>query len=225
MKQFKLLVAAGLLLLGAAGCKKDVKNDPLPAIAAFSVYNAVPDAPPLSIYLNTNKIQNDSLLYKGEIPYVTAVAGARQLIAYKNGNKVIDKAVTLAEGKFYSAFLTGNYSTADVTLLVDSLKSPATGKVNIRFVNMSIDAPSLDLALSTGANVITGRTYKANSGYISIDGDKQYSFVIRETGSTVNKIVLPSVGLMAGHSYTIWTRGIYTATDGAAAGAEISLNY
>ncbi|MFD2147550.1 DUF4397 domain-containing protein [Mucilaginibacter antarcticus] len=225
MKHLKLLAAAGLLVLGAVGCKKEVQNDPLPAIAALAVYNAVPDAPPLSIYLNTSKIQADSLLYKGEVPYVTAAAGNRQLIAYKGGTKAIDKPITITEGKFYSAFLTGNYSTADVALLQDSLTSPAAGKVNIRFVNMSIGAPSLDLALNTGTNVITGRAYKANSKYLSIDGDKQYSFVIRETGSTVNKIALPSVGLMAGHSYTIWTRGIYTATDGAAVGAEISLNY
>jgi hypothetical protein len=226
MKQFKLLAAAGLLLLGAAGCKKDVQNDQLlPAIAAFSVYNAIPDAPPLSIYLNTSKIQNDSLLYKGGIPYVTAAAGNRRLIAYKAGNKTIDTPLTVSEGRFYSAFLTGNYSTAGVTLLVDSLKQPANGKANIRFVNMSIGVPSLDLALSTGANVITGRTYKANSGYISVDGNTQYNFVIRETGSTVNKVVVPAVNLTAGRSYTIWTRGIYTAANATAIGAEVTLNY
>ncbi|MES2808264.1 MAG: DUF4397 domain-containing protein [Bacteroidota bacterium] len=225
MKHLKLLAAAGLLLLGAAGCKKEVQNDPLPAIAALSVFNAVPDAPPLSIYLNTNKIEEDSLLYKGDIPYITAYAGPRQLIAYKSGAKVIDKAITLSQGKFYSAFLTGNYSTADVTLLQDSLFAPAVGKVNLRFVNMSNGSPSLDLAINTGANVITGRTYKANSAFISIEGNKQYNFVIRETGSTVNKVVIPAVNLVAGHNYTIWTRGIHTGTDGAALGAEVILNY
>jgi hypothetical protein len=189
------------------------------------VLNAVPDAPPISVYLNNNKIQNDSLLYKGQIPYVTAVAGARQLIAFKGGTKVLDKPVTLTEGKFYSAFLTGNYTTADVTLLQDSLTAPAAGKTHIRFVNMSIGAPSLDLALSTGTNVITGRTYKANSAYVPVDGGKQYNFVIRENGSTVNKVVVPAVNLSAGHSYTIWTRGVYSATDATAIGAEVTLNY
>jgi hypothetical protein len=225
MKHLKLLAAAGLLILTAAGCKKDVNNDPLPAIAAFSVHNAVPDAPPLSIYLNTNKIQNDSLLYKGTIDYVSASVGARQLVAFKGATKVFDKPITLEDGKFYSAFLTGNYSTADVVLLQDSLVNPAAGKANIRFVNMSIGAPSLDLGLNTGTTLVSGRAYKANSGYISVDAGKQYNFVVRENGSTVNKVLLPGVTLAAGHHYTIWTRGIYTATDGAALGAEVTLNF
>jgi hypothetical protein len=226
MKHLKLLAAAGLLILTAAGCKKDTyNNEPLPAIAAFSVYNAVPDAPKLSMYLNANKIQNDSLLYKGNIPYVSANIGARQLIAFKKGTKVLDKAITLEDGKFYSAFLTGNYSTADVVLLQDSLTNPDAGKANIRFVNMSIGAPSLDLGINTGGTLIAGRTYKANSGYIAVDANQQYNFVIREHGSTVNKVIVPAVNLFAGHNYTIWTRGIYTATDGAALGAEVTLNF
>ena len=224
MKNLRLLAAAGLLILTAASCKKEINNDPLPAIAAISIYNAVPDAPPLSMYLNTSKIQNDSLLYKGNIGYASANIGARQLIAFKSGTKVFDKAITLEDGKFYSAFLTGNYSTADVTLLQDSLYNPAAGKANIRFVNMTIGAPALDLGVNTGGTVVAGRTYKANSGYISVDA-KQYNFVVRDNGSTVNKVVLPAVNIVAGHNYTIWTRGIYTATDAAALGAEVTLNF
>jgi hypothetical protein len=224
MKHLKLFIVAALLILTAASCTKTT-YDPPPAIAAVSFYNASPGAPPLSIYLNTNKIQNDSLLYKSSIDYVNAYPGNREVSAYRNGTKAITKAITFDEGKFYSVFLTGNYSTAEFVSLQDSLIAPPSGKATIRFVNMSVGAPTLDLALSNGTTVINGRAYKQNSAFAPIDGDQQYNFVIREHGTTVDKVVLPSVNILAGHNYTIWARGVYTATDGTAVGANIVRNY
>ncbi|MDB5002410.1 MAG: hypothetical protein JWQ34_635 [Mucilaginibacter sp.] len=224
MKHLKLFAAAGLIILTAAGCKKTT-YDPPPVISAVSFYNVSPDAPPVSIYLNTNKIQYDSLLYKGNIDYVNAYSGTREVSAYRNNEKKIFKSINFAEGKFYSVFLTGNWSTAEFVSLDDSLTRPAVGKANIRFVNMSIGSPTLDLGLNTGTTLIAGRVYKANSAFTAIDGDKQYTFVVREHGTTVNKVTIPSVNIIAGHSYTIWARGIYTATDGAALGADIVRNY
>ncbi|MCC8423867.1 DUF4397 domain-containing protein [Mucilaginibacter sp. UR6-11] len=224
MKHLKLLAAAGLVILTAVSCKKTTYEPP-PAISAISFYNASPDAPAVSIYLNANKIQYDSLSYKGGIEYVNAYSGNREVSAYRNNEKKVYKNITLDQGKFYSAFLTGNWSTAEFVLLEDSLIRPAAGKANIRFVNMSIGSPTLDLALNTGTTLVSGRAYKANSAYTPIDGEKQYTFVIREHGTTVNKVTLPSVNLLSGHSYTIWARGIYAATDATALGAEIVRNY
>lgn len=231
MKHLKLFAAVGLIILTAAGCKKTI-YDPPPAISAVSFYNASPDAPPVSIYLNPNKIQSDSLLYKGNIDYVNAYSGTREISAYRNNEKKVFKSINFAEGKFYSVFLINNWSNAEFVSLDDSLTRPAVGKANIRFVNMSIGSPTmnmasptLDLGLNTGATLIAGRAYKANSAFSAIDGDKQYTFVVREHGTTVDKVTIPSVNILAGHSYTIWARGIYTATDGTALGADIVRNY
>lgn len=226
MKQFTLLAAVGLMILTAAGCSKDTfDNYPQQPIAAIGFYGALPDAPKLSLYLNANQIPTDSLPYKGGIDYVNANPGNREINAYRNGTKVITQAVKLDEGKFYSAFLTGNYSTAEVVLLQDSLIAPPQGKATIRFVNMSVGAPALDLVTSNGTSVISNRTYKANSAFIPIDGDTQYSFVVRAHGSTVDKVIIPPVTLYSGHNYTIWARGIYTATDAAALDAGVARNY
>jgi hypothetical protein len=189
MKHLKLFVAAALMILAAAGCKKTTYEPP-PAIAAVSFYNASPDSPPVSIYLNSNKIQFDSLAYKGGIDYVSAYPGAREVSAYKNG-----------------------------------LARPAAGKANIRFVNMRIGSPTLDLGVNDGTTLISNRAYKANSAFSAIDGNKQYTFVVREHGATVAKVALPSVNIINGHSYTIWARGVYTATDATVLGADIVLNY
>lgn len=225
MKVLKLLGAAGLIMLTVAGCIKNTPQQDLPVISAISFLNASPDAPKLSIYLNSSRIQADSLAYKNSIFYVNAVSGQREISAYRGTEKKFAKTVTLDPGRIYSAYLTGNYSTAEFVVLEDSLVRPATGKAHVRFVNMSIGAPSLDLGQSDGSTLVSGRVYKANSAYVAVDGDKQYNFVVRAHGSTINKTILPSVNIELGHSYTIWARGIYTATDGAAFGAEITRNY
>ncbi|MGF7079981.1 DUF4397 domain-containing protein [Mucilaginibacter sp. UYCu711] len=226
MKQFTLMAAVGLMILTAASCKKDNYYDDVPQpISVVGFYGASPDAPKLSMYLNANQIPADSLAYKGRIDYVNAYPGNREINAYRNGTKVFTKAITLDEGKFYSAFLTGNYSTAELVVLQDSLINPAQGKATIRFVNMSVGAPALDLVTSNGTSVISNRTYKTNSAFTPVDGDTQYSFVIRAHGSTVDKVIMAPVTLYAGHNYTIWARGIYTATDAAALDAGIARNY
>lgn len=226
MKVFKLLGAAGLVMLAVAGCKKsEPMEDPQP-VAAISFYNASPDAPALAIYLNANRLSADSLKYKSGYDYVYAYTGSREVSANRGNEKKFAKTIQLDQGRIYSAFLTGNYATAEFVLLQDSLVQPAAGKAHIRFVNMSVGAPSLDLGVSGVATpVVNGRTYKANSGFIAIDANKQYNFVVRDHGSTTDKVILPSVSIVAGGSYTIWARGIYTATDGAALGAEITRNY
>jgi hypothetical protein len=226
MKQIRLLAAVGLMILTAVSCKKDSYYDgPPEPIAVVGFYGASADAPKLSMYLNANKIPYDSLAYKGRIDYVNAYPGSREINAYRNGTKVLSKAVTLDEGKFYSAFLTGNYSTAEFVVLQDSLINPPYGKATIRFVNMCTGAPALDLVTSAGTSIVSNRAYKANSAFIPINGDTQYSFVIREHGSTVNKVIMTPLAILAGHNYTVWTRGIYTATDGAALDAGIVINY
>ncbi|MDB5156993.1 MAG: hypothetical protein JWR50_1700 [Mucilaginibacter sp.] len=225
MKQLKLLFAAALIALTAVSCKKTTPYTPPPAISAISFYDAIPDAPALSIYLNTSKLSNDSLKYKSAFGYSTAYSGSREIIAYKGNDKKISQTVTLKEGLFYSAFFTGNYAAPEVVLLEDSLTNPPTTKANIRFVNMSIGAPALDLGVNDGTTVIANRLYKANSPYTAINGNKQYTFVVRTHGETVAKVTMPSVNILTGHNYTIWARGVYTATDATALGADIVLNY
>ena len=154
MKHLKLLFAAALITLTAVSCKKTTPYTPPPAISAISFYDAIPDAPALSIYLNTSKLSNDSLKYKFAFAYSTAYSGSREIIAYKGNDKKISQTVTLKEGLFYSAFLTGNYATPEVVLLEDSLTNPPTTKANIRFVNMSVGAPALDLGVNDGTSMM-----------------------------------------------------------------------
>jgi hypothetical protein len=90
---------------------------------------------------------------------------------------------------------------------------------------MSVGSPTLDLLTSSGASVVSNTAYKAGSDFTSIDANQNYNFVIRESGSTVDKVLLPSVTIQAGRIYTIVAKGFYTGTGTTALTGDVLINY
>lgn len=226
MKHLKLLKAAvlgGLIILTAASCTQHYEEPP--ALSALSFINASPDAPSVAVYLNNNKINTDSVAYAHNLDYINAYSGAREATVYRGTEKKVSTTLDLKQGRVYSLFLAGQWANAELVLLEDSLYIPAPGKAHIRFVNMSVGAPSLDLGVNDGSTIVSGKEYKSNGGFIDIDGDKQYTFVLRQHGSTQDKITMPSITIERGFNYTIWAKGVYTATDATGLGADIIKNY
>ncbi len=229
MKYFNLLkitsVLALVVVLGA-GCRKDYLNPRVSSspISAVAFFNASPDAPAVGLMLDQNTVDG-SYAYTDRSFYFYAYSGTRKAAVTENNVKKTTGDIVFKQGKYYSLFLAGPYSTSEFVVLEDSLKSFAPDKVNIRFVNMSFGAPSLDLGLTDGTTLVSGRTYKQNSAYISVNGNTTYNFVIRDHGSTVAKVTLPATMLNTGRHYTIWAKGIYTGTGAAAIGGEIDRNY
>jgi hypothetical protein len=227
MKQFKRLqhiLFAGLILVTAGSCTK-THEEPAPIISGLAFIAASPDAPGVALFVDQNRVNYDSVRYADQSDYLNAYSGNRQVSAYQRSTKKVSANITLKQGKFYSLFLAGKWQNAEFVLLDDSLAKPETGKANIRFLNMSVGAPSLDLGLDNGTTLVSGRDYKQNGGFIAVDGNKAYKFVIREHGATQVKVTLPATSLQAGHIYTIWAKGIYTATDTTGPGGEVMENY
>lgn len=229
MKYLNLLKISSLLafvILLGAGCRRDYVR---PAgyyytpTAAVSFFNASYDAPTIGLMLDNNTVTG-TYAYTDRSYYFNAYTGTRKAAIVESNIKKTTADIVLKDGKYYSLFLTGPYATSEFALLEDSLVRPAADKVNIRFVNMSFGSPSLDLGLSDGTTLVSGRAYKQNSKYISIAGDTNYTFVIRDHGSTVAKVTLPSTLLGTGRYYTIWAKGNYTGTGNAALGGVVSRN-
>lgn len=227
MKYFNLLkitFVLSLVIIVAAGCRKDYNRPVYTPISAMAFFNASPDAPTVGLMLDQNTV-NGTFAYTDRSYYFNAYSGTRKAAIMENGVKKLTSDIILKQGKYYSLFLAGPYATGEFVLMEDSLKSTAPDKVNIRFVNMSVGAPSLDLGLTDGTTLVSGRTYKQNSAYIGINGNTTYNFVIRDHGSTVAKVTLPATMLNTGRHYTIWAKGTYTGTGAAALGAEVDRNY
>jgi hypothetical protein len=223
-KSFKIFALASFAVLLAAGCAK-TNNEPEPAVSVLAVYHVSPDAPKLQFKLNNSALSVDSAGYGTYGYYLNAYSGNRELSAYQREVKKTNITTTLKEGSIYSAWLTGPWATTEFVVLEDKLANPASGKANVRFVNMSFGSPALDLVTSTGTTVVSNTTYKAGSDFTSIDGGQNYNFVIRANGSTADKFLLPSVNIQAGHIYTVVAKGFYTGTGTTALGGDVLINF
>lgn len=203
------IISASLIAIAFVSCKKDKTFTP---VSAISFVNASVDAPSLNVFMNQNKVSNEEFTFGKNIPYLRAYSGQREVLFYEGTVKKTSGTFDLKDGKFYSLFLTGKWPDTELVLLKDSLVSPATGKANIRFVNMGKDAGELDLGLTNGSTLISKKAYKAGSDFISVNGNAAYTFVIRKNNVLTDTVSIPSTTLEAGKNYTIWAKGLKTST-------------
>jgi hypothetical protein len=200
-----LLIA--LVTLTLASCKKESDME-VPAVSALSFVNASPGSPDLNVYMGQNKVNNDFFTFGAHVNYLNAYSGEREVSFYQGNEKKTSGKFNLKDGRFYSVFLAGKWPETELVFLADSLTRPAADKAHIRFVNMSKNAGILNLGLTNGTTLVTGKPYKEASDYIAIKGNVSHTFVIRSTAAPADTVSIPAVMLESGRSYTIWAKGL-----------------
>lgn len=128
---------------------------------------------------------------------------------------------TIADGKFYSYFVSGIYSTTAKTIdafMIEDALPPAFDYTvaRVRFVNaISNSSPMTLFALDTltKVEVAVGAavTYKSGGEFASIPA-ASYNLNTRVTGSATNVITRNAVNFAAGRVYTITARGDITVS-------------
>ncbi len=227
MKNFrslKNLVLLGVAVLLAAGCSKS-NNEPAPAVSTLAVYHVSPDGPKVVFKLNSSVLSTDSVPYGTYGFYFNAYSGMREINAYQREIKMAALNADLKDGAIYSAWLTGAWANREIVLIEDKLVAASSGKALVRFVNMSVNSPALDLVTNTGTAVVSNKTYKTASDFVEVTGGQNYNFVIRENGSTTDKFLLPSVTIQTGRIYTIVARGFYAGSGATALTGDVLVNY
>lgn len=227
MKHLRLLSIVALILFitsSIISCKKD-KSEPLPEVSGLSFINSSPDAPSVKFYLGEKKVNDEEFSFGEYLKYLNAYSGNRDVFAYEGSDKKISGKITLEKDKMYSVFLTGKWDEAKFVLLEDSLTKPKSGKAHIRFLNMSSDAPELDLGLTDGSTLVSNKDYKKNSGFIEIEGGTKYNFVIRDHATKLDTVSLDEITLKAGKIYTIWAKGFKAGNGDTAFGGSVIENH
>jgi Domain of unknown function (DUF4397) len=184
MPTFKKVNSLSLLivLLSAFSCKKDqtaVQQYIVPTYSAISVTNAAVGSGSLSFFLDNQQVQlPDSLSYgttaffnvannpnpsnplTGSTPYENVSYGYRQLgFGFPNTPSYLASMKNYFEpGAYYSVFIadTIEYGQLQCILMKDDLTFLDSGKAQIRFVNLSPDAPGMDLWAFPDANTSAG---------------------------------------------------------------------
>jgi len=127
-------------------------------------------------------------------------------------NKVFSDSVRLSPNIAYSLFLVNTTAAPGIFLLTDSISHPAAGKAAVRFVNVSPDAPAVDLAVKDSAAFIVNKAFKGFSSFMPKDGNKSYTFEVRQHGTNTVLATLSNVTLNSGLIYTIWFHGLASTT-------------
>jgi len=240
MRLYKAVVAL-LAAVVVASCDKNAVQDITGPIdsARIKFFNFGVNAPSVNFYANTTKMTATTSATGAEattgVSYGSVGSGGLYAsIApgqYAFTGKIaatVDKDLavatingTVADGKSYSLYLSGFYSTANKSvegfLVQDDY--PATIDFNVayvRFVNAISNANPMTLyakSSTTATETAIGGAiaYKAGGAFVSIPGGS-YDLSTRYAGSSTNAITRTAVSFSAGRVYTISARGDITIT-------------
>jgi hypothetical protein len=217
MKTFKRPVAwlsvVCMLSLLLSSCLKNNVNYAAPPVALVSFFQASPDQPGLDLYFNGDKVNWGPISYGTGIGYFRAYSGLRTVNLYLYGvmNEVFTDTITLQANNVYSLFLANTAAKSDLVAIKDTINQPAANTANVRFIDLSPDAPAVDLALNDTVKV-SNRSYKGYSTFIPVTGNKSYTIDIRQKGTTNVLATLAAVTLSANNVYTIILTGLANGT-------------
>ncbi len=212
------------LTLTLMGCLKKLDEVPQVSISGFSVIHAVPTAEKFDIYLGSTKVNILDFAFTNKIDYLNAYSGIRQVsVGNKNASAFIKtENFTLKPNIAYSLFVIGKPDSIKYLFLTDTLTYPPAGKAKIRFVNLSPDAGALNLAIGGAtADLVADRLFKEYSPFITINNAERVTFNIKNKTTEVVEATLANVKIEDGKIYTVWAKGLKTATNDFKLGVEI----
>lgn len=237
MKKINLAVASTAAILSLClavvlpACKKSHSAPDVPETAQVTTVNAAPKVPYLDVYVNGRK-SGDRVAYLDEpgvaAPSVyvndTLSSGFLDLKLTDSTSKSIAEGDILVQAqKNYSLIvydtLSGAVKKTRTLLLTDDLSLPGTGKVKVRFLNLSPTAPAVDIDLIAGSDSIRLASAVAYAGaspnaealsVFSPIKSGTYQMKVKTKSGTQSLLLLsiPSVGLSDNKIYTVYLKGL-----------------
>ncbi|PWS27621.1 hypothetical protein DHW03_08525 [Pedobacter yonginense] len=223
-KSFLPRVTYSILLLFAVVLISCSKADSVDAtLSSVRVINASPSVATYNVYLGGSQINAAELPLNGSSAYVQKTGGTYSL-KFTTGSSVeslLTKSITISQGAYQSFFLINKPGALDGLYMTDDLAIPSVDQAYIRFINLSPDAPALDL-IKTGAttSLITNKAFKASSSFISI-APGTYSFDVKETSSGLVKTTLSNASFAAGYHYDIICGGLVSPSNDSERGLTL----
>lgn len=197
-----------ILLFGS--CKKNTVQTTPGASILF--VNAIPRNTSIDFYVDNQLVDQRTFFFTEGFSYFHLMPGFRKLditLGYNVQSLATDTA-TFNAGKYYSIFASEKGSP-EFLVTNDDISNPPAGKAKIRFVDLSADAPNMDLVIEGSSTSFTNKAYKAYTDFIVID-PTTYKLNIRQTGNTTVKLAVPDIFFDTGGIYTIMAIGLWNGT-------------
>ena len=181
-------------------------------IAYLRAVNASPSLATYNAYLGGSIINSAALPFGGSTAYNSRSAGTYSLkfTTASNTESLFTKDVSLNQNTSYSYYLINKPGQLDGLLISDDLSIPSTDKAYIRFINLSPDAPALDLIKTgTTTSYATNKAYKTNTSFVAVDAGT-YSLDVNDTVTGAVKTTKTDAIFAAGYHYDIVCGGLVT---------------
>ncbi|MES2179280.1 MAG: hypothetical protein V4550_15585 [Gemmatimonadota bacterium] len=242
MKTFRY-VAMLSCAMALSACDKNAVQDitSSPPGASIKFFNFGLGSPGVNFYAGTTKLTAISSttgveavtgvaytaagnggFYSGVAPGTYELSG--KIATATDKDLAISKvSTTLADGKYYSYYQSGVYSTATKSVDAFVVEDPFVSKIDytvayVRFVNAISNSAPMTLYVkntTTATELPVGAavTYKSAGAFTAIPSGV-YDLGARLTGVATNAISRTAVSFVAGRVYTISSRGDITVTTG-----------
>ncbi len=233
-------VAALLLTAALAACDKNAVQDiaGTPPASRIKFFNFSVNGPSVNFYANDTKMTaivsasgaestvgtaygaaGAGGFYDGIAPGQYTLSG-RISAATDKDLAIASLATPIADGKYYSYYLSGFYNTTAKTtesfIVEDAVPALDFTQTYVRFVNASSNSNPMVLSVknqTTGAVTAIGGAvaYKSGGAFVALPGGV-YDISTRVPGATTDAITRLAVSFSSGSVYTIGARGDMTVT-------------
>lgn len=227
-KNFKKLGVLALLSVATffvQSCSKD--EVPVQEYAFLNITNTSPTLSTFNIYIDQTRINTQGAVdFGGNSGYMPLIPGTHSIkfTTASSTESLITKSINFEVNSVSSLFLIDRGTNMDFLTIKDELGSLNSTKAFVRFINLSPDAPALNLAVKDGQVIISDKTYKTTSAFIEVE-PKSYVLEIKDKATSATKATLESFEFKAGKSYTVIATGLLAPTQiERAIGGKIIVN-
>jgi len=213
-----VLASICVLAVVLSSCvKSSTNNTPPPAVAALMFVQAAPDQAPIDFVLGALRLNQTPINYGENSLYFNVNPGSFRAAFYTDAAQQVILTDTLHfnQNVAYSLFLANKPGHVETVLLTDTLNKPAGGGASIRFINLSPDAPAVDLAVHGGGVLVANKSYKGRSSFAPVAANNGYTLEVRQAGTNTVLATLSNVTLTGGGLYTVWFHGLAAGTTSA----------
>lgn len=179
------------------------------ATGTIRVLHAVPDAPNVDIYAN-DKLIAENLAFGESIPYIEVPVGNYIVSLFVTGTKdspVISNKLTVGKDDIITVAAVGLLNDIEFMGIYDANVKISNGKVRVRFIHLSPNAPAVDITLPNGAVLFNNIAFGQVTPYVEVD-EGEYDLQVRLAGTDTVVLELPDVELEGDQYYSVYAVGL-----------------
>lgn len=178
------------------------------------IANVSPNSGDLYFFADGNKINSSALNYPNVQGYYRFYEGSRKFsVQDSKGNVLATSEREVKDGDIFSLFAVNTFDQLELISFEDHLVAPGFYNAGIRLINLSPDAPSINLYLN--GNLITSNIpFKIASPFTNVE-DNVYDVEIQDSQTGAILYKQSSVTFYPNRIYTLYTKGFVNLPSGS----------